>query len=57
MLPSGVAFTVTQDTPGADNHVASLSSYQRTTALTGPGTYYVRRPAYDGAAFGAFSEA
>lgn len=57
ILPSGVDFTVYQDTPDGDNYVARLSNFSRTTALSGPGTYRVKRPAYTGTAFGVFTEA
>ena len=55
-LPSRVAFTVKQDTPGGDNVVARLTNVERATVLAGPGTYRVHRPAYSGTAFGVFTE-
>lgn len=56
-LPADVAMQVMQDTPGADNHAATLNNSRRTAVLTGPGTFRVRRPAYTGTAFGVFTEA
>lgn len=55
-LPSGAAFLVQQDTPGADNTIARLSATELSTVLAGPGTYRVHRPAYTGDAFGVFTE-
>jgi len=55
-LPASVAFTVKQDTPGGDNVVARLTNVERATVLAGPGTYRVSRPAYEGTAFGVFTE-
>lgn len=56
-VPTGARFTVMQDTPGADNVVARLDNYARTTVLAGPGTYRVKRTAYTGTSFGVFTEA
>lgn len=56
ILPIGVAFIVEQVTPGTANIIARLSQQRRATVLAGPGTYRIRRPAYDGDAFGAFSD-
>lgn len=56
VLPARVVFGVMQDTPGADNYIASLRNDARTTLLVGPGTYRVNRPAYTGTAFGVFIE-
>ena len=55
-VPAGVAFTVLQVTPGADNVIASLGAGSRSSLVTGPGTYRVRRAAYTGAAFGVFAD-
>lgn len=57
VLPYGVRFIVYQDTPGGDQFVARLEENARTTVLSGPGTYRVKRPAYTGTAFGVFTEA
>ena len=57
VAPTGARFSVMQGTPGADNVLASLNNYSRTTALVGPGTYRVQRPAYAGTGFGVFTEA
>lgn len=56
-LAPPVAFSVFQDTPGADNVIALLNNNIRTLSLTGPGTFRVGRPAYTGVAFGVFLEA
>lgn len=50
------AFSVFQDTPGADNVVALLNNNYRALSLTGPGTFRVGRPDYTGTAFGVFLE-
>lgn len=55
-LPPGNQFSVVQVTPGADNFVVSLGNDRRTVMVSGPGTFKIKRPAYTGAAFGAFSE-
>lgn len=55
-LPEGLLLAIEQDTPGADNVVEYLHNHRRTAVITGPGTFRVRRPAYTGTAFGAFSE-
>lgn len=55
-LPSGVQLLVEQDTPGADNTIARLDNTATATVLAGPGTYRVTRPAYEGTAFGVFTE-
>lgn len=56
-LPEGLPFAIEQDTPGADNVADYLHNHRRTTVLSGPGTFRVRRPAYAGTAFGVFTEA
>lgn len=53
-LPKGLRFYLTVATPGADNVVDTLDTHQRQIIVSGPGTYRVSRPAYDGVAFGAF---
>ena len=55
-VPVAMQMYVYQDTPGADNLVATLENYNRSTVLIGPGTFRIKRPDYAGAAFGAFSE-
>jgi hypothetical protein len=55
-LPIEAIFDVMQDTPGADNVAARLHQANRTTVLSGPGTFRVKRPAYTGSAFGVFVE-
>lgn len=55
-LPPGLPFAVLQDTPDADNLVAHLDGSTRTTVLSGPGTFRVKRPPLTGDAFGAFLE-
>ncbi|MEO8641850.1 hypothetical protein [Pseudomonas sp.] len=55
-VPSGLAFGIDQDTPGADNTIGYLGSDKRQVVLTGPGTFRVKRPAYTGTAFGVFVE-
>lgn len=55
-LPEGVMFGVLQDTPGADNAVDQLHTHKRTTVLSGPGTFRVKRPALSGTGFGVFIE-
>ncbi|WP_454863359.1 hypothetical protein [Pseudomonas hormoni] len=55
-LAAGVSFGVLQDTPGADNTIASLDNYKRAHVISGPGTFRVKRPAYTGTAFGVFIE-
>lgn len=55
-LPVSAQFSVVQDTPGADNVVDYLVGAKRAVQLMGPGTFRVRRPAYDGAGFGVFLE-
>lgn len=55
-MPTGVHFDILQLTPGAPNAVGQLAGNSRATSLMGPGTFRVRRPAYDGAAFGVFAD-
>lgn len=50
-------FEIMQDTPGADNLIFTLNYAKPSTALTGPGTYRVKRIAYVGKPFGVFLEA
>lgn len=55
-VPFGVELKIQQDTPGTDNTIFSLNYYNRTTVLTGPGTFRVKRTAYTGNAVGVFLE-
>lgn len=56
-LPPGLPFAVLQDTPSADNLVVNLDGSNRSTVLTGPGTFRVKRPPLTGGdAFGVFLE-
>jgi hypothetical protein len=55
-LPAGVQFNVMQKTPGAANKVARINNDDRLFVLTGPGTYFVARPAYNGTGFGVFTD-
>lgn len=50
------AFTIVEVTPGAENYVGSLNNSYRSTQLSGPGTYRIKRPALTGTAFGVFLE-
>lgn len=53
--PVAMQMHIYQATPGADNLVATLGNYNRSTVLVGPGTFRIKRPA-NSAPFGAFSE-
>lgn len=55
-IGNDVRFHIVQDTPGADNYVEQLGNHKRYAVITGPGTYRVKRPAYQGPAFGVFKE-
>lgn len=55
-LPIAAGFSLRLDTPGQDVRVATLNNTVIAVQVTGPGTYRVRRNAYDGTAFGAFVE-
>ena len=44
-IPHTLELKIYQDTPSGDNCVARLSGYCRTTVLSGPGTFRVRRAA------------
>jgi len=55
-VPQQAAFNIEQVTPGAVNVIARLGAGNRTTVIAGPGTFRVRRPLYEGAAFGVFLE-
>lgn len=56
-VPAGLVFGIDQDTPGADNTIGTLDGMRRQVALSGPGTFRVKRPAYTGTPFGVFLEA
>lgn len=56
VLPIDAQFEILQDTPGADNAIGTLKQDRKTLALTGPGTFRVRRRAYAGGSFGVFLE-
>jgi hypothetical protein len=55
-LPGVALFNVCEDTPGADNVIATLRDKEREYVIAGPGTYRVTRNAYTGRAFGVFLE-
>lgn len=55
-LRTGVQFKVYLRTPGAANFIGRLNTSERAMLVDGPGVYEVRRPAYEGIAFGAYSE-
>lgn len=55
-VPLQAQFTIEQVTPGAANIVDRLGVGCRSTVISGPGTFRVRRPAYEGTAFGVFLE-
>tara|TARA_Y100000815_G_scaffold274502_1_gene308821 strand:- start:11970 stop:12254 length:285 start_codon:yes stop_codon:yes gene_type:complete len=55
-FPNSIQMYIYQATPGADNLVSTLGNYNRSTVLVGPGTFRIKRTAYTGPAFGAFSE-
>lgn len=55
-LPREALFNVCEDTPGADNIIATLRDKEREFVIAGPGTYRVTRNAYTGRAFGVFLE-
>lgn len=56
VINPGLKVEVMQDTPGGDNPVATLSADNRTTVISGPGTFRVQRPQFTGDAVGVFSE-
>lgn len=56
-VPLDAHFYVLQDTPGADSPIGVLNGNQRSAVLTGPGTFRIKRTAYErGDAFGVFVE-
>lgn len=55
-VPVQASFNIEQVTPGASNVIARLGASNRTTVIAGPGTFRVRRPLYEGSAFGVFLE-
>lgn len=52
--PNHPVFTIEQTTPGAVNKIGTLDGESRFFVLDAPGTYQVRREAYDGTPFGVF---
>lgn len=57
-IPPGFECRIDADTPGGDVFVGKLSSACRTTVLSGPGTFRVRRPLITsiGVNIGVFTE-
>lgn len=54
--PMGARFSLWLDSPGRDVYVTTFRTWEMAVQVTGPGTYRVRRNAYEGTAFGAFVE-
>lgn len=59
ILPGGVDLDIVIDSPGADTVIGTLTSISDglpAVSVTGPGTFRVVRPAYDGTPVGVFVE-